>query len=566
MTHFGIDFGTTNSVLARAGGSGIETVPLDEPPGDWAELGFHKVLPTVLADRGGGAIDVGWRAKRTPGHLAAVKRLFAAEDSVQLGGRRLLVEEAAAFFFRQIKERAAAAGLTLDRAVVTIPANSRGKARFRTKISAGLSGIEVLALINEPTAAAMAYSRHIPDGDRVLVFDWGGGTLDVTVLQNHDGVFMEEASKGIPTLGGIDVDRALAAALQAKVPAGSELDPLDVEQVKIKLSSVEATTLGLIGGGTIEVTRDEFENAIRPLIHRTKEPVERCLSDLGGPKIDHLVLVGGSSKIPMLQRHIRELVRLEPMADVDPMTAVAEGAALASSILAGDVDEYDFFVTTEHALGTVVHNERDEPRFSVLIPRNTKLPAAATDGYTPKFDDQEQVLVRVIEGDPDAAFDHEDNVILKEWEVQLFEPRPVSEASFSITFQYDTDGILHVKTVDAKTGTVMLDEELSFGAAMSKTELGEVRRRIDSLGSASPDGPERDEPGVPTAPPPPTGLSEESRAAVRKAKEKIHPFVDDATQQQLDALIQDLVNAPPDSEAEARTNLERAIREHSYLL
>lgn len=565
MTTFGIDFGTTNSVLAAATGTNIETISLDEPPQEWAELGFDKVLPTVLAERSG-AIDFGWRAKRTPGNLAAVKRLFATDDDVTVGSRRLKVEEAAGIFFRQIKERAANAGLALDRAVVTIPANSRGVARFRTKISAGLSGIEVLALVNEPTAAAMAYSRHIGDGDRVLVFDWGGGTLDVTVLRNVEGVFMEQASKGIQQLGGIDVDKVFAAAMRARIPAGSQLDPFDLERAKVLLSTQETTVLSLIGGGTLEISRGELEDAIRPLIHRTREPVERCISDVGGAKIDHLVMVGGSSKIPMLQRYVRELVRLEPMADVDPMTAVAEGAALAAAILTNEVTDFDFFVSTEHALGTVVHNDLEEANFSVLIPRNTMLPATATDGYTPRFDDQEKVMVRVMEGDPEAAFDHEDNIILKEWSVKLLEPRPVAEAGFTVTFEYDVDGILHVKVIDGKTGTVMMDDQLSFGAATDKSQLAEIRRRIDSTETAPLNG-GGPPPMSPSQPAPATGgLSEESRSSVRKAKEKIYPFVDDATQQRLDALIATLVTASPGEESVARTNLDAAIRDHSYLL
>jgi molecular chaperone DnaK (HSP70) len=539
----------------------IETVSLDEPPANWGIQGFDKVLPTVLANRNG-AIEFGWRAKRTPGSLAAVKRLFATEDTVMIGSMQLSVEEAAAIFFRQIKERAAEAGLVLDQAVVTIPANSRGVARFRTKVSAGLAGIEVLALLNEPTAAAMAYSREVSDGDRLLVFDWGGGTLDVTILRNLDGVFMEEASKGVQQLGGIDVDRMFEIAIRARTPAGSQLDLFDLEMAKVLLSSQESTVLSLRGGHTIDISRSEFEAAVRPLIERTKAPVERCLSDLGQPRIDHLVMVGGSSKIPLAQQTIRDLVGLEPMAQVDPMTAIAEGAALAAGILTEQATSFDFFVATEHALGTVVHNDADEPRFSVLIPRNTKLPASATDGYVPKFDNQTEVRIRVIEGDPDASFDHEDNVILKEWDVELLEPRPISEAAFSITFEYDVDGILHVKSVDGKTGSVMLDDELSFGAATSKQELAQLRRRIDQIRTV---GINRDDPeGVNESQS--SRLSSASQAAISKAQDKIRPFVDEATQQQLDVLIQELIDASADAEASARSNLERAIREHSYLL
>ncbi len=559
MTAFGIDFGTTNSVLAFTQGGSMETVSLDQPPGEFVELGFDRVLPTVLADRNG-TLEFGWRAKRNPNRLAAVKRLFQTDDDVTVGSHKLKVEEAAAIFFRQIKERAADAGLHLDSAVVTIPANSRGVARFRTKISAGLSGIEVIALVNEPTAAAMAYAKKIRDGDRVLVFDWGGGTLDVTVLQNVEGAFVEEASKGIQRLGGIDVDDAFAAAVRSKLPAGSHLDPFDLELAKVKLSSQEATTLALMGGGTVEVTRGDLEDAIRPLINRTREPVDKCLADLGNARIDHLVMVGGSSKIPMAQRYIRELLRLEPMADVDPMTAIAEGAALASGILAGEIEDNDFFVGTEHALGTVVHNfGPDRPEFSVLIPRNTKLPAMATDLFKPARDNQEQVHIQIIEGDPDAALTHEDNVILKAWDVEL-EPLPQEEASFQVTFEYDVDGILHVKAEYQKTGKVILDEELSFGAAGNKSDLVKMRKRIDGLNTDKGAG------GGSSNAPSNSKLSPESQTAIRRAKDKIIPFLDNETQSQIEDLVRALEGASTDDEATARSALDSAIREHSYLL
>lgn len=560
MSAFGIDFGTTNSVLAVANGSSMETITLDQPPAVFGDLGFDRVLPTVLAERNG-AIEFGWAAKRNPNRLAAVKRMFQTDDDVKVGSINLKVEEAAAIFFRQIKERASNAGLTLDQAVVTIPANSRGAARYRTKVSAGLAGIQVEALLNEPTAAAMAYAKTIKDGERVVVFDWGGGTLDVTVLQNIDGAFVEEASKGIQRLGGMDIDDAFAAAVRSKLPAGTQLDPFDLELAKIKLSTQEATVLPLIGGGMVEVTRGELENAIRPLVNRTREPVERCLADLGNARIDHLVMVGGSSKVPMAQRYIRELLKLEPMALVDPMTAIAEGAALAAAILAGEVDDHDFFVGTEHALGTVVHNNGpDKPEFSVLIPRNTKLPAEATDSYVPAHDEQESVLIQIIEGDPEAPFAHEDNVILKAWDVEL-ESLPKKDAGFAVTFEYDVDGILHVRAAYQKTGKVILEEELSFGAAGDKSDLVNMRRRIDGLrtdgGGRAPSSTN----GAATV-----DLSPESRLAISRAQDKIIPLVDPATRSQLESLVQALLSASPVGEDDARRALEAAIREHSYLL
>lgn len=560
MTAFGIDFGTTNSVLASANGTQIETVALDSPPAEWAELGFDRILPTVISEEGG-QLRFGWSAKRSMNRLDAVKRLFASAETVNVGGRTMAVEEAAAIFFRQIQQRAAEAGLTLDQAVVTIPANSRGTARFRTKVSAGLSGIEVLALVNEPTAAAMAYGPRIGDGERLLVFDWGGGTLDVTVLRSVGGVFMEEASKGIQRLGGLDVDAALMRAIQPRVPSGAQVDSFDLERAKVMLSTRESVVLPLPTGGVLEINRADFDQAIWPLIVRTGEPIERCLADIGGARINHLILVGGSSKIPALQRFVREKVRLEPMTDVDPMTAIAEGAAMAAGILGGDITDYDFFLGTEHALGTITHDDGSERgTFSVLIPRNTKLPASATNSYNPVVDDATMVRLRVIEGDPDEPIDHEDNVILKEWEVPLLEPRPVALAGFNITYAYDVDGILRVKVVDGLTQTVMMDDELTFGAVKSKRDLVDLRRKVEALSGSVEGAPHASAPA-------PIGLSVESQASIQRLIDKIRPHVDDSDRDVIDQAIENLRAAAGTPEEFARRDeIDRIIRSHAYLL
>ena len=391
---FGIDFGTTNSVLARATASTIEVVPLDEPPGNWSEVGFDKVLPSVISMYDDSRPRFGWAAKRdTRNKLEAVKRLFATSDTVTVGSQTLKVEEVGATFFRYIKDRAAALGIAaqLDRAVVTIPANSRGLARYRTKLAAGLAGIEVRALINEPTAAAMAHARAIGENQRIMVFDWGGGTLDVTVLESYDGTFIEQASKGIQRLGGLDVDEAFAAVVRPTIPGSAQWSRdevsafmLDLELAKIKLSSATEVELPLPRSGFKTVTRAQFEEASRALIERTREPVEVCLRESPG-RIDHLVMVGGSSKIPAIQRFVSGIVGTDVATGVDPMTAIAEGAAVASAILGGLITDLDFHVGTEHALGTIVHNENSpkEGEFSVLIRRNRKYPASATDSYQP---------------------------------------------------------------------------------------------------------------------------------------------------------------------------------------
>lgn len=573
-TAFGIDFGTTNSVVAAASASRVEAIQLDDGlPAEWASTGFDLVLPSVIG-MNGGKPSFGWAAKKSLGDkLEAVKRLFATDDTITIGSTTLGVEEAAAIFFRHLQSRISAAGIpsALDRAVVTIPANSRGKARYRTKLSAGLAGIEVMALINEPTAAAMAHARSIGQNQRILVFDWGGGTLDVTVLQAVEGTFIEQSSKGIQRLGGIDVDAAFLSSLSGRIPEARSwedheraLFKLNLELAKIQLSTRRETQVALPRGGFFEITRPQFEEAVKPLVDRTREPVEICLRESPG-RIDHLVMVGGSSKMPIIQDFVSNIVGTEASDGVNPMTAIAEGAAIAAGILLEVIEDVDFYVGTEHALGTIVHNHNSplEGDFSALIRRNTKLPASATDSYMPGMDHQESVRVEVIEGDPSLPIGHEDNVILKDWVVPLLEPRPMAEAGFDITYEYDVDGILHVRIRDHKTGTIMMDDELAFGAGEDRSKLPGMRRRVDDLmaGSGEPAAAPRHD-----VPAPANGLSRESVAVLQKTRDKVLPFVTGTDQETLERLTRMLEQSVPAAETACREELLSELRRHSYLL
>jgi molecular chaperone DnaK len=560
---FGIDFGTTNSVLARATGQGVDAVPIDQGlPIEWADLGFDRVLPSVMAFEGENPI-FGWAAKKRPGRkLEAIKRLFATEESVTVDGRELKVEVAAAMFFRHIQQQTATAGIAsrLDRCVVTIPANSRGLARYRTKLSAGLAGMEVLALINEPTAAAMAYAHAIGQNQRILVFDWGGGTLDVTVLQAFDGVFIEQAAKGVQRLGGLDIDAALLGAVLPAVPGSSDWTDdqlaefrLDLERAKIELSRGTTARVAVPTGGYHAVTRALLEETIAPLVRRTREPVDTCLRESPG-RIDHLVMVGGSSNMPVIQRFVAGIVGVQPSPGVDPMLAVAQGAAIAAGILQGDVTDLDFHVGTEHALGTIVHDAGAPPNgdFSVLIGRNTKYPARATHSYTPTVDFQEQVRLEVIEGDPDKPIEHEDNVILKQWEIDLPEQRLKGDAAFDVTYEYDLDGILHVLVRDQRTGTVLSEQEVAVGAGQDRSQLPGLRRSVDNLMNGAAPGPRR---------------SAAAQEAIRTARDRVVPLVDGDDRETLVRLIADLeTSGTPEDEAIRLAALERELRHHAYLL
>jgi molecular chaperone DnaK (HSP70) len=237
---------------------------------------------------------------------------------------------------------------------------------------------------------------------------------------------------------------------------------------------------------------------------------------------------------------------------------------VADAILRGIITDLQFFVGTEHALGTVVHNPGDPPEggFSVLIGRNTKYPAKATDGYVPAVDFAEELNIQVIEGDPEKPIGHEDNVVLKTWPVRLPEKRLSADSAFDITYLYDVDGILHVSAKDQRSGQVFMDEELSFGAAEDRSQLPRLRRDVDQLMAGAANAPAT----AAVAPPAAGGLSSASQNAIKRAEDKVIPYVTDEDAATLKDLVARLQTAGPQDEDACRTMLERELRKHAYLL
>lgn len=568
MSVVGIDFGTTNSVVATWAPSGTDALAIDRPPsGDWEQLGFDRVMPSIVARQPNGDALFGWAAKTaTSGHFEAVKRLFATQQDVVSNddGDGFAVEEVATMLFAELRRSAAAAGHEANQAVVSIPANSRGLARHRTKICAGMAGIEVLALINEPTAAAMAYALRHPGDQQILVFDWGGGTLDVTILKAVQGVFVEEASKGLPTKGGIDFDSRLRRLLVEATPETLSWTAedrhrfrTDVELAKIKLSTQEFTVVPMPNGEARRVTRAMFDDAVKSLIEETRGPIEQCLTDIGGGTgaIDALVMVGGTSKIPAVRNFVTDLLGLEPQAGIDPMTAVGEGAALAAAILTGQLETNDFFVATEHALGTCVLNPVTmEEEFSELIPRNHKLPARKTELFHPVVPDTPAITIPVIEGDPLVAIDHPDNVVLKEWDVTLVPYEEGINRSVEITYDYDVDGILHVTVTDEASRTVLLEDDVSYGIAVDRAELVQISKRARTAVS---------ERSIPTAPSAATDA--EAAELLQRARVKVVPFLDEAEAAEVRTAALELEAASPETADAAKAKLRTALAPYSYL-
>jgi molecular chaperone DnaK (HSP70) len=567
MAAIGIDFGTTNSVVAVHGASGIDVLPIDQAPTEWAPYGFDNVFPSVMARDDAGRVCFGWDAKRrTEGRIDAVKRMFATQldFAVDDAGEALAVEEVATMLFAELRQRAMRSGVDASQAVITVPANSKGRSRHRTKLCAGMAGFEVLALINEPTAAAMAYAQRHPESRQLLVFDWGGGTLDVTVLQSIDGIFIEQASSGLPRSGGIDFDSRLEKIVRESIPGLEQLSQsqrhqlrLEVEIAKIRLSTAEATSIQLPDGNSFRITRQRFEQEISGLLDESRIPLERCLRELniGVGSIDALVLVGGTCRIPAVRRMVQDLVRVDADPDVNPMTAVGEGAAIAAGIMTGSITNSDFFVCLEHALGTFAFDPASgEREFSPIIRKGNKLPAKASHEYAPIVVTTESVNVEVVEGDPDSM--HPDFTVLKQWDVPL--KTPYSEGSsraFSLEFAYDVDGILHVKATDIDSGAVILSDDVSYGVAGDKRQLKSMadraRESVQS-GVLSKDASVKlDDP--------------DSLRLIEQARVKVIPFLDESESKPVIDAVENLENADSSQVKVRREELKKLLMPYSYL-
>jgi len=570
VTAFGLDFGTTNSVLAQFTANEVSVLQIDEPPSaEWEQFGYHFLMPTVFAVGDDNQPLFGFAAKmREDNKIEAIKRLFKGEEVVEIGGQCYLVEEVAALLFAHIRQAAVTrGGPEVHEAVVTIPANSRGLARARTKICAGMGGLQVLTLINEPTAAAMAHGYRSPGDKTVLVVDWGGGTLDVTLLESMDQIFHEQSSSGVIECGGLDFDRILFNKLKATssgVASWSQTDVgalrIECEKAKIKLSTQEETNVAMPGGDYRHVTRRFFEEETKALIERVRVPIERTLSDGGRQPsdIDALLLVGGTCKIPAVRQYISELLDIDPSSDVDPMTAIAEGAAIAAAIMSGDLESADFLVSTEHSLGTlIVGPDGQSLQFDEIIPKNHKLPAKETETYVPHIDFQEAIRVRILEGDPAKGFGDPDIVELRSWEVAV-PPRPREDTSFDLTYEYTVDGIVHVTLVDNVTGQAIFADDVTTGVTQDKRQLVAIADRV---------GQTIDSNEVQHTEVLNTTRDPETLLLLQQARQKVMPFLDDEQAAKMAELVATLDTAQTEaSAASARDALATELRKYSYLL
>jgi Fe-S protein assembly chaperone HscA len=490
----GIDLGTTNSLVAYVDEqSGLPRVI---PNRDGRVL-----LPSVVSFTPEGVL-VGEPAKRQlvrrPGSsVYSVKRFMGrgfedvreelryfpfsvapAEGIVRIavGGREVTPPEVSAVVLRALKERAEGHfGEAIERAVVTVPAYFNDSQRQATKDAGRIAGLDVVRIVNEPTAAALAYGLHQLARGVIAIYDLGGGTFDISILRVKDGVFEVLATNGNTHLGGDDFDRALVEWLLDDIRArhGADLsgDPeamqelrLAAEAAKIRLSAGERTALTLPFADFTyhrEILRGELEELIEPLAQATLAPCRMALADAGFPAsaIDEVVLVGGSTRVPMVRRRVQELFGKAPHSQLNPDEVVALGAAVQAQILAGGITHMLLLDVTPLSLGL----ETLGGVASVLIPRNTTIPTSARELFTTSVDGQTVVDLHVVQGERELARDCRS---LARFELRGIDPMPAGMPKIEVTFLIDANGILQVHAKELRTGkTASIEVTPTYGLA-----------------------------------------------------------------------------------------------------